>query len=93
MNLIWTNLALADYQRIVDFLIENWQIEVAQTFVSETNELLDGIKENPFMFKISNTKPYLRIAKITKHNALIYHIDDTEIVIIRIIDNRSKHLY
>jgi plasmid stabilization system protein ParE len=68
-------------------------VPTAEKFINKFNGTLKKIMVHPTMFKCSESHPYLRKAKINTQNSIIYHLDDNETVIIRIIDNRSDHNY
>ena len=93
MNLIWTNRAIDEFEEIMFFLIENWTAKEAQKFANNTASTINKIVSNPSIFVASNAHPYLRKAKISKHNSLIYYVEEKEIVLLRFIDNRSQHSY
>lgn len=93
MEIIWTNRAIDEYEAVVSYLLEKWTVKETQKFVLDVESVLSKLRINPNMFKASQELPYLRKAKITKHNSLIYQVDQEEIIVLRIIDNRSNELY
>ena len=46
MKISWSKEAIFKYESIIDNLIENWPISVAQDFEFLTNSLLDNLKKN-----------------------------------------------
>lgn len=46
MKIYWSNESIVKYESIIDNLIENWPITVAQDFEFLTNSLLDNLKLN-----------------------------------------------
>ncbi|MDG1330856.1 MAG: type II toxin-antitoxin system RelE/ParE family toxin [Crocinitomicaceae bacterium] len=93
MKLIWTNRALDEYEAVLEHLLDKWTLKEARKFIVNMDSVLSKIQNNPNMFKASRAHTYLRKAKITKLNSMIYHVDDEEIIVLRIIDNRSEHLH
>jgi len=93
MNLIWTNLALSEYEEAISYLLTDWSVSDAQKFIVTLNSTLDRIIDHPNMFKNSESFPYLRKAKVTVQKSIIYQVDGEDIVILRLIDNRSDHNY
>ncbi|MFK7783570.1 MAG: type II toxin-antitoxin system RelE/ParE family toxin [Crocinitomicaceae bacterium] len=75
MNITWTNRALEEYEAVVYYLLDEWTGKEAQKFITNVGSILTKICVNPYMFKASWTYPYMRKAKITKHNSIIYHVD------------------
>lgn len=93
MNLIWTNLALSEFEEAISYLLEEWTVADAQKFIIALNKTTIRIMDHPNMFKNSESFPYLRKAKVTSQKSIIYQVDGHDIVILRIIDNRSEHNY
>lgn len=93
MEIKWTNRAAKEYEAVVQYLLENWTAKETQKFILNIDSVVTKIRSNPYMFKASQAHSYMRKAKITKHNSIIYHVDNEEIILLRIIDNRSSELY
>lgn len=93
MNVIWSNRASFKYEEVLSYLIENWTIKDAQHLVQLTSSIIKKIQKNPSLFKISSRYNYLRKAKVTKHNSIIYQVDENEIIIIDYLDNRTENPY
>lgn len=93
MNHIWTTRATSEYEKILFFLLERWTVKEAQKFVENVSSVLTEIENNPSMFKASKTHPYMRKAKISKHNSLIYEVEPDSITLLRFIDHRSNQLH
>jgi plasmid stabilization system protein ParE len=93
MTITWTARAMFDYDQIVSYLLEEWTIREAQHFIDEVSIILKQLERTPNMFENSEKIPYLRKGKIGKLTNLIYQLDDTEIVLLAFIDNRSNHSY
>ncbi len=45
----WTDNALEDYQRVVEYLIKKWSFTVAAIFESIVNKKLTNLSGQPFM--------------------------------------------
>jgi plasmid stabilization system protein ParE len=93
MNVIWTSKASSKFEEVLEYLLKNWTNKDAQRLIQQTNSTIKKIQKNPSIFKLSAIYNYLRKAKVTKHNSIIYQIDETEIIIIDYLDNRSNHMY
>ena len=93
MQITWTNLAFSEYQSILDQLMENWPVSIAQRFVNDFNSTLNGVIAHPNSFKVSSAHQYLRKAKINKHCSVIYQVDQQELIIIRVLFNKGKSQY
>jgi plasmid stabilization system protein ParE len=92
MKIIWSNQAKISYEKIIDFILEQWSPDIAFNFESKTNRLLDNLKNNKKLCPVSKKKQ-LRKCIIHKNTSLIYRIIEQNIEIVTFIDNRSKHQY
>lgn len=89
MNRIWTSKARDSYDLIIFNLLNDWGVEVAQQFIDSVKSILNQLDENPFSFRISNSRLYLRRAKINAFVYLIYQIDGNDIILIDFGFSRS----
>ncbi len=85
----WTDNALEDYQRIVEYLIKKWSFTDAANFESIVNKKLANLSGQPFMGIPSQEKHSLRSILLTKHNRLFYRIKDETIELLNIFDTRQ----
>lgn len=46
MKIIWSEQAKNSYEKIIDFILEQWNSDIALDFESKTNTLLDKLKQN-----------------------------------------------
>ncbi|MFT6982971.1 MAG: plasmid stabilization system protein ParE [Crocinitomicaceae bacterium] len=93
MAISWTNRAFSEYENVVFYLLDKWTLKEAQKFTSTADSILDKIIITPNMYKSSATHPYMRKAKISKYNSLLYEVDSDRISILRVIDTRSDTLH
>ncbi len=77
-------------KRIFDYLELNWSIKVKNNFKKDLEKEVKYIRENPYIFPVSNVKDNVRRCLITKHNAMYYRILGNVVEIITIQDTRSK---
>lgn len=92
MEIIWSDEALKNYLKVIDYLFENWTIKEIERFEYNFNRLIDDLKEHVGICpksKILN----LRKCVIDKNNSLIYQKINNKIFLVTIIDNRSFHSY
>jgi len=86
----WTPIALEDYERVVDYLIKKWSVNVAVDFEEIVNKKLANLSGQPFMGIPSEKKPMVRSISLTKHNRLYYRIRDDCIELLNIFDTRQN---
>ncbi len=92
MKIIWSNQAKISYEDAIDFILKQWDAEVAFDFENKTNLLLDKLITNVKLCPLS-IHSQLRKCVIHKNTSLIYRVTNTTIELITFIDNRSKHKY
>lgn len=92
MHIIWSEQAKNSYEKIIDFILEQWNSDIALNFESKTNTLLDKLKQNKNLCPESK-QTQLRKCVIHKNASLIYKISKPNIELITFIDNRSEHMY
>ncbi|MGI9649566.1 type II toxin-antitoxin system RelE/ParE family toxin [Chryseobacterium sp. RLHN22] len=86
MEIKFSDESLSDLRNIEEFLLKKWNTKVFESFLTKLDEIVDIICEGNVVFgKYENTK-YHKVL-ITKHNSLIYLIENDVLVIIRILQN------
>ncbi|WP_080058897.1 type II toxin-antitoxin system RelE/ParE family toxin [Spirosoma aerolatum] len=88
-KIIVTASAEADLQKIIEFLEENWSLELAIRFINSYYHKLDLIESMPGVGFLSLKDSKVRKVKIDKYNILCYEVSDETISILRILDTRS----
>lgn len=86
----WTEIALEDYKRVIDYLLSEWSIAVAMEFENIVNQRLINLSRHPFTGIKSEKNPMIRSILFTKHNRLYYRIEDNCIELLAIIDTRKN---
>ena len=86
----WTAIALEDYERVINYLIKMWSVNVAIDFESIVNKKLANLSGQPFMGIASQKKPLVRSILLTKHNRLYYRITNDTIELLNIFDTRQN---
>lgn len=89
-KIIVTALAEADLQKIIEFLEEQWSLELAIRFINRYYQKLDLIESMPGVGFLSQKDPKVRKVKIDKYNSICYEAGSEVITILRILDNRSN---
>jgi plasmid stabilization system protein ParE len=86
----WTDIALQDYKRVIDYLISEWPISVALEFESIVNQKLINLSKHPFTGIKSDKNPSVRSILFTHQNRLYYRITENNIELLTIIDTRRN---
>ena len=90
MEIVWSEKSIQNYFAIIDYLVLNWNSEIALKFDNQLNSLIERIQS---FEEICPKSKILNFHKclINKHNSLIYHILNDKLLIVAIVDNRSNH--
>ncbi len=73
----WTPEAEETFDGIIEYLLHKWTEKEVRNFARKSQKVIEQIRINPFQFKASNFHK-IRTALITKHNSLLYYIDESE---------------
>ena len=92
MNIIWSNQAKVSYEKTIDSLLKQWNVDIAINFETLTNELLDNLKTNKKLCP-SSKQTQLRKCVIHKNTSLIYKITNQDIELVTFLFNRSDHQF
>ena len=90
--IVWSEEAKLSYENTIDFILENWEIEIAERFEKITNTLLDQLLINKKLCPESKIKA-LRKCILHKNTSLIYRVRKNNIELVAFIDNRSEHSF
>jgi len=85
----WTKTAAKNFDKVVDYLQNNWPEKVVIDFVNKTFNLLELLSHSPETGKIQDKKRQIRGILITKHNKLFYRLDKNALIILQIFDTRK----
>lgn len=86
----WSEIALEDYNEIINYLITNWSFSIASDFGDIVNKKLDNLSKRPFIGIKSNKNSSVRSILFTPHNRLYYRITNQTIELLTIIDPRQN---
>ena len=89
-KLIWTEEALNGLKGIFNYLESKFSENDIRKFTSKLDQQLEILKTNPKAFPIINKPKQIRRAIIAKLTSIYYRIDEQEIKIISIFDNRQN---
>ena len=81
MKLIWTLLAKKSYNKNIEFILELWNIKIAQDFILEVERTMNIIENNPICFEKWEFNPDFRKGYIHENVSFFYKVKPTEIVV------------
>ncbi len=76
----WSKEAEDTFDSIVKYLENNWSEKEIQNFVRKAHKVIRQIERNPYQFEASRFHQ-VRKAFITKHNSLLYFVNEDEQII------------
>jgi plasmid stabilization system protein ParE len=88
-KIIWTKRANSKFNKIIDYLEQEWGLKVTQSFVRKTYDIIDLISDQPDLGTLENQERKIRGFLLTKHNRLFYRVTDKEIILLNFFDTRS----
>lgn len=86
MKIKFSDESLSDLRNIEEYLLESWNDKVLDDFLTKLDEIVEIICEENIVFQKYENTNYHKIL-ITKHNTLIYIIENNILKIIRILQN------
>lgn len=88
MVIIWTTEAKEDYWNNIDYLLEQFPIEVAERFVQKVDDLTQQLKNKNVTFKPTSRKNIYQIT-VVKQITLFYLVNDQKISLLRFWNNKK----
>lgn len=92
-NIVWTDLAKESYLKTLDFIYEQWSLDVSIQWDSKVTSVLNKISKHKSLCPPSKKYKGLRRCAITEYTSLLYRIKDDKVELITFFDNRSDHLF
>jgi plasmid stabilization system protein ParE len=87
-QIIWSPKAKLTYNQILDYLETAWTEKEIKNFIERTEEALNHILSNPFLYPHSRRKKRIHRCVIARQVSLFYRITDTHIELLVFWDNR-----
>ena len=85
----WSKNAIQEYRNVVDYLLVEWNEDIALRFIELLEHKMQIIAKHPFTGLCSKNNPDIRSVSITKHNRLYYKITKDWLEIVNIFDTRQ----
>ena len=95
LTIIWSKRAEKGYDRIVNYLIDNWSEKEVRVFIQETSKFLELLSENPNILQKSNSRKNLYRGPMNRLTMITYRLYPRKRVIelVNIRSTRQKPLY
>ena len=92
MTIDWSDEAVLTYNKTIDYLLEEWNADIAENFETKTNSLLDRLKTHKHLCPESNII-HLRKCVLHKNTSLIYRVKNDIIELVAFINNNTEHIF
>ena len=89
-KILWTDFALIELEKTIEYLEENWSPRELKNLAQEIEKTLSLLSHNPNLFQASEIKKEIRRVVVAKHNTLYYRVKNDTIEIISFFSNRQS---
>ena len=89
LTIRWTKRAEKKFDKIILYLLAEWNEQVTEAFVKKVYEFIDTLADFPEIGIIENKEKAIRGFTIVKQINIFYHIDGSQIIILDFFDNRQ----
>jgi plasmid stabilization system protein ParE len=88
-KIVWSPLSQTDFEKVLDYLHESWNEQVALNFLADIEKILTQISKQPKQFPLVNKKMKVRKCVVSRHNSIFYREKRECLELIRIFDTRQ----
>jgi len=88
-QVILTPLAISNYDAIIEYLLSEWDVRVANNFIERFDDVAKLLSENPQVFPFENRRKKIQKCLLTKHNMIYFREYDEVVKILTIFDTRQ----
>lgn len=88
-EIVWTREAEDRLAEISEYLISTWSLKSLSDFTQRLNDQLDILIEYPYSSRIIENSGN-REAVLSRHNLLIYRVEDDNIILFTLWDTRMS---
>ena len=90
LKVFWTEEAELTFNNNIDYLIENWSIEVVDRFINKTEEAIALILAHPELHPVINKKKHIHKCIVVKQISLYYTITGNRIDLLTFWNNYQR---
>lgn len=87
LEILWAKQADRKFDKIIDYLLHEWNKKVTQAFVKKVYDTLDTLAEFPDIGTIENKEKEIRGFTIVKQINVFYKASDNKLIILNFFDN------
>jgi plasmid stabilization system protein ParE len=74
LNIVWTVRAAQGFDRIINYLEEQWTEKEVMNFVREANDFFELLKEHPGILQMSSQRKNIHRGPINRLTMLTYRV-------------------
>ena len=89
-NLRWTERAANDYEKLVDYLLEKWGVEITIDVTQQFEHTITHIQNSPEHFPIVIVKKKIRRCVASPQTSIYFTADKGTVEILTLFDNRQN---
>jgi plasmid stabilization system protein ParE len=90
LEIVWTKTADKKFDKILDYLSEEWGEKITTAFVKKVYDFLDILSEFPEIGSIEHKYKEIRGFVIIKQVSIFYSVQKNKIVILSFFENRQS---
>lgn len=90
LDVKWTKRADKKFDKIIEYLISEWNENVAKNFILKVYNFLDILSQFPEIGSLENKERAIRGFVIAKQVTIFYRIKGNTIIILNFFDNRRN---
>jgi plasmid stabilization system protein ParE len=89
-SLFWSDRASKEYDKLLDYLLEEWGEEITLRVSLEINQTIDRIKNSPEHFPVFLKTKKIRRCVASPQTSIFFRVSKDVIIVISLFDNRQN---
>jgi plasmid stabilization system protein ParE len=89
LKIYWSKKADKKFDKILEYLLEEWGERVMRLFIKKVFDLLDILSESPEIGSVENKEKGIRGFTVIKQINLFYKVGKDKIILLDFFDNRQ----
>jgi plasmid stabilization system protein ParE len=90
LDIHWTRQADRKFDKIIVYLLDEWNQRVTESFVKNVYDTLDTLAEFPDIGTVEHKEKGIRGFTIVKQINTFYKVSDNKLIILNFFDNRQS---
>ncbi len=87
--LLWTQRAITEYDYLIDYLFNEWGIEITERVMNEIGKTIDRIQNSPEQFPVFIKSKNIRRSVASPQTLIFFRVNTDQIEILSVFDNRQ----